>query len=133
EEYVQQVLVARDLRVEGDADDLGMAGRARAHGRIRRVGGVSAHVTRLHAVHAFHLIVDGLEAPEAAASQRRDLLAGRWCSSFAISHDVYLSRCLSSVAGSPCRTEAVHALSWSLQRRVGSLRSGPARSPQGRL
>src|SRR5690606_37186442 len=73
EEDPQQVAVADDLWVEGHLHHLGVAGLAGAHLLVGGVGYVAAGVARLDALHALELVVDRLEATEAAARQGGDL------------------------------------------------------------
>ena len=68
----------RDLgRVVRHLHHLGVAGAAGADLLVRRALLGAARVAGDHALHAAHLLVHGLQAPEAAAAQRRGLETAR--------------------------------------------------------
>src|SRR5687768_12759662 len=72
EEDVEKIAVRDRTRVEGDLDDLGMSGSAGAHPLVRRVHRCAACITRLDLLDAAQVPIDRVQAPEAAASERRD-------------------------------------------------------------
>src|ERR1700694_49759 len=76
EEHPEQVAITDDRGIEGDLHDLGVAGRAGAHGLIARIGDVAAGVARLDLADAPQLLEDRLEAPEAAAGESSELHQG---------------------------------------------------------
>jgi hypothetical protein len=76
EEDLQDVAEAGYLGVEGQLDHLGMACATGADGLVRRVIDLPAHVARLHASDAFHLQVNGFQAPETASGKGRDFCFG---------------------------------------------------------
>src|SRR5205085_8899699 len=83
EEDREQVAVVELVRVEGHAHHLGMAAAPRAHLVVVGIRGLAPHVTGLDRLHALELVEDRLEAPEAAAGERRNLIhfndsVGRW-------------------------------------------------------
>ena len=63
--------VRRDLQRQLARD---VAGRAGAHGAVAGVDDVAAHVAGEGGLDALHLVVDGFEAPEAAAAEGREFL-----------------------------------------------------------
>lgn len=67
EKDAQEVLVGDPLWVEGQLHDLGVAGAAGADLFVAGVFGVAAHVAGDDALDAGQELIDGLEAPEAAA------------------------------------------------------------------
>ena len=63
-----------DRGVVGDLHDLGVAGAPAADLLVGRVRDLAAGVARDHALDALQVLVDRLQAPEAAAAQRRRLV-----------------------------------------------------------
>src|SRR5215212_5619534 len=72
---LQDVPVRDFVGVERDLYDLGVSRRLGANLPVGRVGNVTPRVPGLDLLHAPQLLVDRLQAPEAAASERRDLRA----------------------------------------------------------
>ena len=77
EKDLEDLTVGDHFRVERDLDDLRMTGAAAAHLLVGRIGHVSAGIPRNDALDAAQLVVDGLQAPEASASQRGGFEVGR--------------------------------------------------------
>src|SRR5689334_125280 len=73
EEDAEQLLVGDLRRIEGDANDLRVARGAAAYFLVRGIGRLAPHVAGLDGFHALQLVVDGLQAPEAAPGQGRGL------------------------------------------------------------
>jgi len=69
-EDLHQFVEAQRVRIEGDFDDLSVAGIALADLFVRRIRHAATGVSRDDRFHAFQALEDGLEAPKASASER---------------------------------------------------------------
>src|SRR3546814_13597629 len=73
QENIQNIVIADDVGVKLHPDRLGMAGIAVADLTIGRVCDPAVGITAFHRQHALQIIEDRLHAPEAPASENRDV------------------------------------------------------------
>src|ERR1041384_3173559 len=71
EKYFYNFAIGSDGRVEDDLNHLGIAGSACADVLVCRVGSLASHVAGFDGDHAIHLVINGLQTPEAAAAESR--------------------------------------------------------------
>jgi hypothetical protein len=68
-EDIQQVMIGNDARVEVDLHDFGVPCISVADCPVGWVVDMAASIARLHAMHAFDLVKNSFETPEASPSQ----------------------------------------------------------------
>jgi len=69
-------------RIKRDLNDFGMPGRTRADPLVRRLGDVSARISRFDLRHTLELLENGFETPKATAAERREFIrhvTSRFC------------------------------------------------------
>jgi hypothetical protein len=72
--YLQQIGIADDFGIKGNADGFGMPGLTAANLFIGRVNRGPANISALHAVHASQLAKNSFGAPETAAGENRFIM-----------------------------------------------------------
>jgi uncharacterized protein len=68
-EDIEQVVIADHVRIEGDFDNLGMAGAIRADVFVRRILGGSAHVADLGRLHSSQAAKRSFHAPKTTGAE----------------------------------------------------------------
>jgi hypothetical protein len=71
EEDLEDFAKVGDCGIESDLDDFDMARSSAADFFVRRIRILSSHVARFNGLHAFHLVIDRFEAPEASTAECR--------------------------------------------------------------